>query len=119
MVKIGNREVIFHETLILPAGEDVWITASHGSDSVKLHFVMTDTTVEDGKPDPKAKPSIQVKGEVDHAVVTLANWKSGNTCLPIQIGKMDDGRMIFIMVGCSRMPRTATLTIQVMLGGAQ
>lgn len=121
MVKIGNRDVIFHETLLLPAGEDAWITALHGSDSVKLRFVVTDTTVEGGTPDPQAKPSMKVKGEGDHAVVTLTDWRSpfGNTCLPIQIGNMDDGREILLMVYCSRTPRTATLAIQVMLGGAQ
>lgn len=121
MTKVGDKEIIFNQTLLVNAGEDVWVTAPHGNDFIKIHLMFEDSAIAGGNPEVQAKPSIKVEGTQDHSAVTLKDWHSqfGATTLPLQIGKMDDGKEIWLMVDCTRRTKTSKIVIQVMLGGAQ
>jgi len=112
MAKIGNHEIVYSETFLVPSGKDIWFTANISGWSVTVNV-----TFEEGE-----KQEITVRPVSDHAHIKLVNWNNSlGTALvePAILGTHQDGRKLYFMVVNYRIGQTNRLDIQLLLGGSE
>lgn len=94
MQKIGNLEFLNSRTLIIPPGDDAWITVDVMGWSMRLHLIFNQDATES---------SIEISPHDGHAKMKFNAWAStlGTSMLkPLELAKHSNGRKIFFIAAC-------------------
>lgn len=112
MIKIGNKELVFSQTFLIPKSQEVWFTTNISGWNLKVKI-----DFKEGK-----KQEIKVLPVEDYANIILINWNSSlGTALvePGLLGSHNDGRKLYFMCSNFRIGETNKFDIQLLLGGAE
>lgn len=118
MIKIGGREVIFSEQLLVPKRESCHIEYDDGKGNnfyLRIEFRESDEKDEKGE----RVSSFKVEPQPDCGLLVFTNWTGvmGHSFhSPIAIAKMDTNRELFINAHISSNTNTYKAHIQLMLG---
>ena len=114
-MKIGVRDVVHTATLIIPGGEDAWVSFELGSWHVKLNIVFLSSKKED-------KSAIAIETVEDYAKLLLTNWDNSigtATLKPLGLATTSDGKRLSLMISHILIGKTNKLDLQFMLGGEE
>jgi len=126
MIRVGNREVIFHETILSDnIDQEIWVTTTHEGEDVRLCLVFEETPLLGVTMNPPPTPNpaeaaVTIEARADHARVVIRDWNrfSGAMTPIMQLGRMNNGRGLFLIFECTRVASMAKLTVQIMIEGA-
>jgi len=93
--KVGKYKVIHTQSLILPEGQDGWLSfdVKGWNAKFKVQFVKDDSS--------KGKQVIAIASEADYGIIRLGNWENSlgsATIQPIQIASLGTGENLFFML---------------------
>lgn len=108
---IGDKEVVFHTTLIVPDGQIASFDAHIGDWKFKV-------TIE-FKPEEGEKPAIQWKGEPDALHMIFKHWSSASTStkVPFKLGILNDKTPFGFLAFNSRVGDTNRIDFHLLRGG--
>jgi len=110
--KIGNKDVVYTGSFLVPKGNDVWLNANVAGWQLKINV-----RFEEGK-----QQELRIRPVQDYAEITLFDWSNSlGTALvePGTLGSHTDGRKLYFMISNFRIGETNKLDIQLLLGGPQ
>lgn len=113
MEKIGDKELFYRGTFLVPEREGVSFDANAAGWIVKVQILFKDEGGEQ---------SIKVEGMDAGARITFINWKSSlgtATITPARIGKHSSGRNLYFMASNFRIGETNKLDIQLLMGDSK
>ena len=112
MEKIGNKQIVYTGSFLVPKEDDVWFSANVDGWQLKMNI-----RFEEGK-----TQEVKIRVLQDYAEITLIDWSNtlGTAFVePVVLGTHKDGRKLYFMMSNFRIGETNKLDIQLLLGGAQ
>lgn len=109
-LRIGNKEVIKQETLLIPQNERATIPVSFGGSDVTVEISFSD--------DQSGKPDIRFSNENNAIDLTFLNWSNvvgTSTQAPIDIARNEHGHALSIMAANWRVGEANRLDLQFMV----
>lgn len=113
MDKIGNRDIVYSGSFIVPAGESVWITADAEGWIVKFNIQFDNSGTE---------RSVTIEPQSDHVKVIFKKWDNAigtATVSPAPLGTHNNGKQLSFMATNYLIGNTNSFQIQILLGGGQ
>lgn len=118
MIKIGNRTVIFSETMLCPIGENIGLELSVPDEDEAwcLSLIFTEAK-EDDSADDKI-PRLRVHDDDGTAIITFHNWINNfgsSISQPYDIAIGHNGRPISILAEAAKLTGLYRVNLQIMM----
>lgn len=113
LIKIGDKVLAFSQSYIIPENEELELQVPIEGWLIKLFFAFQ--TTED-----KKDRGIRIEGSKDAARFIFNNWDNSlgtATIKPIEFGKHQNGKTIYLMASSHMIGSINQLTVQILLGG--
>lgn len=114
MIRIGDKELVYSSSLIIPEGEEAWL--SFKLDDWEINFKIIFVT----SPDKTGPQEVKLEAIQDTVHLSLINWNNSlGTAItkPTRIGETNDGRLLSFMANHWRIGTVHRLDLQFLLGG--
>jgi len=108
-MKIGNRDIIYTTTLLVPKGEEAWIDFNVGAWEIKLNIVFEDSS------EKKGKPFITIEAEKDYGRIIFKDWTDGlgtASTEPMEIARTNEGRAITFLTALKQIGSVKEVHLQ-------
>ncbi|WLE97248.1 MAG: hypothetical protein QTN59_00125 [Candidatus Electrothrix communis] len=123
MISIGNRQVIFLETLLCPIGEYIDLKVKIPSEKdlwrIRVRFSEVSVTIgEKNKVKEKIGPYMDAKEEDGLWVINFVNWsnRSGHSFdKPVEVGRDNNGNRISLLVSIAKLSTLYRIHMQIMV----
>ena len=110
-LRIGNKEIIKQETLLIPQNEQATIPLSFGGSDVTVGVSFLD--------DDSGKPDIKFSNNNNQMNLIFVNWNNTigiSTQVPIDIAQNEHGHGLSIMAASWRVGQANKIDLQFMVG---
>lgn len=114
MIRIGDKELVYSSSLIIPEGEGAGVSFKLGDWEIKFEIEFVSS------PDKNGPQEAKLETTKDAVRLILINWNNAlGTAIPepTRIGETNDGRVLSFMVNHWLIGTIRRLDLQFLLGG--
>lgn len=113
LIKIGNKILAFSQSYLIPENEELELQVPIEGWLIKLFFTFQSTENEKDR-------GIRIEASKDAARFIFNNWDNTlgtATIKPVEFGKHQNGKTLFLMASNHSIGSTNMLNVQILLGG--
>lgn len=118
MTRVGALRVIGTQRLLIPDGEESWMSFDwvdpSGPDSVEIQLTF------EGGADGDSSPSLRLEGKGDHGRVVFVNWNNPlgqSIAAPITFASTNAGEDLSMLAAMWMIGKLRIVEVQIMVGG--